>query len=197
MKSLDLWIIWADVVIQTSGRKPAAAARLEFSMSNPDCGAVTEKTDHWRGRGNMCGIVTLFPAGVGNVVKSGWDIKRERISRDYVDGVKSSRYWEQTWTNDDFSDWDEILIPANDKIYVIDSPNVGPAPISKEFPVSLSAREEIGIRSRMFIRLRRPIRPETSNRCQSHSRWSKSSSNAPMKRLPMEIRTRLSEGKSV
>lgn len=59
------------------------------------------------------------------LVESGWDIKRHRISRDYNDGVKSPLYWDKAWIDDDAQNSDEILIPKNDKIYVIDSPSIG------------------------------------------------------------------------
>lgn len=63
----------------------------------------------------------LSPKGVGEVIKKGWDIKRERQSLIVVDGKEKQR--EDSWTDDDAHDQDEILSPVNDRLYVIDNPS--------------------------------------------------------------------------
>lgn len=83
-----------------------------------------KNNNHLMGRGNMYGTVTLTPAGVGDVIKTGWDIKRLRMCRDKDDGKKSTQYWDNNWVNDDSHDSDELLKPVNNQIYVIDSPNI-------------------------------------------------------------------------
>jgi hypothetical protein len=124
--SLDLWVLWATIDIQTSGSKPAGAPNFSHLDGTQTLGPVTYG-NLW-GAGKMCGVVKLTPSGVGAVVTSGWDIKRDRISRDYVDSGKSLAYWEETWHDDDTTDADESLTPdTQDQLYVIDNPNVGPA----------------------------------------------------------------------
>lgn len=118
-ESLDLWVIWASVVIQVSGQIPAHLP--PFQYNNRQCG-VYVLSNPVRGGGNMLAKVTLSPAGIGGIV-SGWDIKRLKQECLVVDTVDKIR--DIQWQDDDKSNDDEILTPQNDMIYAVDSPNLG------------------------------------------------------------------------
>jgi len=119
----NIWVIWASITIQTSGDKPSAANTLFFALNNPKCGPTTSSQV---GYGNICGIVTLTPAGVGEIISSGWDIKREQqhLIITITNSTPTEKSRDTSWTDDDAHNQDEILQPINGKLYVIDNPSI-------------------------------------------------------------------------
>ncbi|MBS1328991.1 MAG: hypothetical protein HP043_03200, partial [Dialister sp.] len=135
-KEVDIWIIWSTIIIQRSGTKPADAATLQFfgKLTN-QCGFIKmrDETGMFVGVGNVCAIVSLSPSGVGDVIKEGWDIKREKMVRRKIDGKIDPDKWDSKWSSDDATNNDEILVPKNDKLYSIDSPTIGFEAIGKNY----------------------------------------------------------------
>lgn len=143
-ESLEIWVLGATIEIQSRGRVPRNAApfhaasvsgRVEPGLG-ADLGPITYES--WVGhiypgdryvqnmgaRGKIVAVATLTPAGVHNVVTSGWTLRRERWTRQWSDG----RPGDQTTTgwDDDTSSHEFLrLTPdANDRIYDTDGPNI-------------------------------------------------------------------------
>jgi hypothetical protein len=140
--SLEVWILWASVTILTSGKTPANSAKFGGDADGTEnLGAVVYDSIFSREDGTryqfVSGKVAVFaiitPNGAGQVIQSGWSLKRERWSHDWVDGKKSkegntrSSLWNTDWVDDTSLAPNLHLTPdADDKIYDIDGPNVRP-----------------------------------------------------------------------
>jgi hypothetical protein len=125
--SLDVWIIWSTVTILTTGTTPPNA---------PQNGARYDGTENLGSQvynggaaavGKIIGVATITPAGANAIVQAGWKFRRERMSRDWNDGVKNtaSNYWNTTWIDDTSYFSNQKLTPdSDDKIYDRDAPNI-------------------------------------------------------------------------
>jgi hypothetical protein len=129
--SVDVWILWATVTNNTSGTTPANAVQFGSKYDGTeDLGAKSFDSGK-KAVGKVVPEATLTPAGVHNVVKSGWAFKRERMSRDWNDGAKdhegegSSDYWNTTWIDDtSYATFQKLTPDSTDKIYDRDAPNI-------------------------------------------------------------------------
>jgi hypothetical protein len=141
--SVDLWVVWATVKIETKGDRPKAAAPFDKgSRDNSDkLGAVTYKSatsslideaagvfvDNMGASGKVVAVATLQPSGVAKALKAGWSFKRQVLSRIWIDGVKQEdkKTWTKTWADDTSSPTYQRLTPdADDKIYDLDAPDL-------------------------------------------------------------------------
>lgn len=129
---VDVWVLWATVTIEVSGTTPPNAAVFGGDYDGTEkLGAVIYK----RGKGaagKVVPVATITPAGVHQIVKSGWTFKRERMSHDWDDGAKSSEgngvddYWNTAWVDDtSLSPYLKLKPDNDDKIYDSDGPNIG------------------------------------------------------------------------
>jgi hypothetical protein len=143
-ESVEIWVVAATIEIRSRGRVPPNAApfhsgdvsgQIEPGLG-PDLGPITYESltgniypgDRYvlnmGARGKIVAVATLTPSGVHNVVTSGWNLRRERWTRQWANG----RPGEQTTTSwdDDTSNRELLrLTPdANDRIYDTDGPNI-------------------------------------------------------------------------
>jgi hypothetical protein len=140
--SLDVWILWATVTILTNDKTPANSAKFGGDADGTEnLGAVVYDSIFSREDGtryqSVSGKVAVFaiitPKGAGQVIQSGWSLKRERWSHDWMDGKKNkegntrSSLWNTDWVDDTSLAPNLRLTPdADEKIYDIDGPNVRP-----------------------------------------------------------------------
>ena len=129
-KSVDVWVMWSTVKPQVKGDAPAGAVDFKVILdpqTHVHEPAVTQKLGRfdfidWDGgtrtAGKMAATVKLEPAGVGKVVTSGWDIKRDK----FVRGGAANQH-DVDWHSDDAFEQDETHLPdASDQLYSIDAP---------------------------------------------------------------------------
>jgi hypothetical protein len=135
--SLDVWILWAAVTILTSGTTPAHSAKFNGDADGTEnLGAIVSREDgsHYQSvSGKVAVFAVITPKGAGQIIQSGWALKRERWGHDWVDGKKKDEgntrhsYWNTAWVDDTSLAPNLRLTPdANDRIYDIDGPNVRP-----------------------------------------------------------------------
>jgi len=127
-----VWVLWATVTILTSGTTPANAVQFGARYDGTEnLGAQSYDAGN-KAVGKVVPVALITPAGVHDIVKSGWAFKRERMSHDWADGEKYTPpkfgmdYWNTTWLDDTSSPSFQALIPdEKDKIYDRDAPNIG------------------------------------------------------------------------
>jgi hypothetical protein len=139
-ESVDVWVLWAVVQILTKGTRPAGAARFDpGSRDNSDrLGAVTymsavssvidEKAgvfvDNMGASGKVAPVATLLPAGVHDVVKSGWTFERQVKTQEWSDRT-STKATTSVWKRDTSNATYLKLAPdTDDKIYDLDAPDL-------------------------------------------------------------------------
>jgi hypothetical protein len=139
---VDIWIIWAKILIMTSGRRPANAAPFDPDIRfDPDrLGVVTypvsfpptseidgEEVDNWAAAGRICAVASLTPKKVSAVIRSGWVFEREVQCRDFIDDQENNiaKSWKGEWVNDRSLPNKIRRVPDDqDKIYDIDGPDI-------------------------------------------------------------------------
>ncbi len=124
---VDVWVLWATVNNHTSGTTPPNSVQFGgIEDGTEKLGAVTWDGGK-QGAGKVAPVAEITPKGVHDVVKSGWEFKRNRMSHDWIDGVKNTaaNYWNTTWQDDtSLARWKKLIPDADDKIYDLDGPNL-------------------------------------------------------------------------
>ncbi len=128
---VDVWILWATATILTSGTTPANSAQFGLIRDGTENLGAKSYNGGNSAAGKIVAVGTITPPGVHDVVKAGWDLRRERISHDWNDGAKvregntESDYWNTAWVDDtSYARYKKLTPDNDDKIYDIDAPNV-------------------------------------------------------------------------
>lgn len=138
--SADIWVLWAEVKIATSGPRPANAAPFDSGTRDgtQNLGPVTYKSltasvideeagifvDNMGASGKICAVATLSPKGVNKVVKAGWMVDRQVWSHNWLDASPAPNS-NQSWTKDTSKPAYLKLTPdSEDKIYDTDAPDL-------------------------------------------------------------------------
>jgi len=128
---VDVWIIWADVTIKTTGNTPANAAQTGATADGTEKLGSISFNGGKEAVGKIIAVGKISLTGIHNVVKTGWKLKRERISHDWNDGAKASPgngasdYWNTSWVDDtSYASWLKLTPDNKDQIYDNDSPNI-------------------------------------------------------------------------
>lgn len=131
---VDVWVLWATVTIQTTGTTPPNAVQFGARYDGTENLGARVYNGNTAAVGKVVPYAVITPVGVHDIVKAGWESKRERMSHDWADGVKvgsgnaPSDYWNTAWVDDTSSASFKRLTPDNaDKIYDRDAPNVAAA----------------------------------------------------------------------
>jgi hypothetical protein len=123
---VDVWVLWADLVILTSGKTPTNAVQFGSRYDGTENLGARNFDRGNQARGKVVPVATITPAGVHDIVQAGWAIKREKLGHRAGDGVYS-KHW-TVWTDDTSAAGLQRLIPDNDdKIYDRDAPSIGKA----------------------------------------------------------------------
>jgi hypothetical protein len=122
-KEVDIWIIWANITIQTSGNQPSDAVPLPTTYGGGILGTFNTT---WLG-GAMTLEAQITPSGVKDVVKSGWKIKRTVTRMFWLNGVLSLQ---GTGNDDSYDSWVVSSPTAKDCIYDTDAPSVNKSAIN-------------------------------------------------------------------
>lgn len=137
-EDLTLWVIWAQVQILTTGRRPHNAQAhppAPMGDGSDNLGAI-EYTNFAQQRqvaGKIVAVATIQPAGIHNFVTGGWVLKRERWTHDWVDGARNSpgnghsNQWNTAWVDDTLTGMSVLTPDLDDKVYDTDAPNLGMA----------------------------------------------------------------------
>lgn len=136
---LSIWVVWAEITIHTSGTTPKNSKQFSAVTfaEKENLGAVINNSFGLESaRGKVALVAQITPAGINQVAASGWAFKRERISRDWVDGAKRDvgngvkNYWNTQWVDDTSKPEATMLTPTNDpasksvdQIFDIDGPD--------------------------------------------------------------------------
>ena len=122
---MDVWVIWADVTILDSGTTPANSKKFSHYVDGTENLGVVSWDSNNKAAYKIVAVGKITPAGINAVVKTGWELKRDRMSRDWKDGTKVTVYWNTSWVDDTSHARFLALIPdSDDKIYDIDGPNI-------------------------------------------------------------------------
>jgi hypothetical protein len=129
--SVDVWILWATVTNNTSNTTPANAVQFGSRYDGTENLGARSYDSGKAAVGKIVPEAVITPAGVHDVVKSGWEFKRERMTHDWNDGAKDSEgegstdYWNTTWIDDtSFASFQKLTPDSTDKIYDRDAPNM-------------------------------------------------------------------------
>jgi hypothetical protein len=122
---LYVWVLWADVTILTSSTTPANAVQFGVRYDGTENLGAKSYNGGNSAVGKVIPVGTITPVGVNAVVKDGWSFERQKLRRDFKDGVKIPSRWDMSWQPDNSLARFQKLIPdANDKIYDRDAPNI-------------------------------------------------------------------------
>ena len=125
-KDLDVWILWCSITVKTSGTTPPNAVQFGSRYDGTENLGAKSYDSGGKARGKVVPIATITPSGVHAVVKAGWEFKRDRWCHDFKNGVKSTTYYENAWTDDTSGASFKNETPdSNDKIYDRDAPSIG------------------------------------------------------------------------
>lgn len=129
---LDVWIIYGTVTIETAGTTPTNAVQFGASYDGTENLGAQSYNRGTAAVGKVIPIAQLTPAGVHEVLKSGWGFKRQRWSHDFIDEAPDPVFFDTAWTGDTSAPGFQNLTPdADDKIYDRDAPNVARAGAKK------------------------------------------------------------------
>jgi hypothetical protein len=134
-KTVNVWILWATVNIQTSDNNPSP---LMFPTNFPG-NELGPRYYYWSGSGlatptnetsancvmgKMCGVASITPAGVHTIITNEWKFVQMYMPHPFANGGRHADY-SDNWRGDPFNSNYESLIPDdNDKIYYVDGPAV-------------------------------------------------------------------------
>ncbi len=122
---VDVWVLWATVKINTSDTTPPNAVQYGARYDGTENLGAQSFGGGNQAVGKVVPEATITPAGVHDVVKSGWAFRRERISHDWNDGKKAPGYWDNSWVDDtSLAEYQNLTPGADDKIYDRDAPNI-------------------------------------------------------------------------
>jgi hypothetical protein len=122
---VDVWVLWGTVTNLTAGTTPANAVQFGVRYDGTENLGARSYDGGNSAVGKVVPEATITPAGVHDVVKSGWSFKREKMRRDFQDGAKDSSRWDAAWQDDTSDASFQKLVPdASDKIYDRDAPNI-------------------------------------------------------------------------
>jgi len=122
---VDLWILWATVENKMTGTTPENAVQFGDLYDGTENLGAQSYDSGTKAVGKVVPIGTITPAGVHDVVKSGWEFKRDKFRHDFKDGVKDTNRWDSSWSDDTSNPVFQKLTPdASDKIYDRDAPNI-------------------------------------------------------------------------
>lgn len=127
--NVDVWVLWATVTNLVSGTTPANAVQFGSRYDGTENLGAKSYDSGNKAVGKVVPVAQITPAGVHDVVKSGWAFKREVKSHFWTDGVKLAgepRAWSVDWANDDsLASFQKLAPDPDDKIYDRDAPNIG------------------------------------------------------------------------
>jgi hypothetical protein len=129
-----IWILWSTLNILVAPPEPANAP--SFAPQSNTLGVVyydingnsvaSTSSNAVVAYGQNCVVATLTPVGVHRIIPTGWSFFQERMSHDFNNGSKSTRYYDSSWQPDGPTSGNYMTTPdALDEIYEIDSPNIG------------------------------------------------------------------------
>lgn len=128
-ESLDVWVLWATVTINVSGTTPVDSAQFGTIGDGTENLGAKSYDGGKAARGKVAPIAIITPAGVHDVVKSGWAFKRQMTGHVWIDGAKVTgdpRFWKPDWSVDDTSAtaFTRLTPTADEKIYDLDGPSI-------------------------------------------------------------------------
>ncbi|QDV33749.1 hypothetical protein [Tautonia plasticadhaerens] len=135
-RRIDVWAIWATIVVQTAGKRPERAK--SWSAGTPftggeSCGAfvVGSFSMGENARGQVVAVAQLAPSGVGRVISAAGKadllaFRRQVTARDFVDGAPfASKKSFIDWAPDDSLPALLTLDPGpDDRLYDTDGPDL-------------------------------------------------------------------------
>jgi hypothetical protein len=134
---IAVWVIWSSVQILVSGRRPANARAFPpapFGDGSDQLGAIEyDSLVQRQVAGKIVAVATILPRGIHDVVKSGWLLRRERWTHDWLDGARNNpgngrkNQWNTAWVDDTLREMSMLAPDVDDKVYDTDGPNLGTA----------------------------------------------------------------------
>ena len=144
--NLNVWVIWADLTIKTSGTldpEDKATILVNGSWPTPTINNIELSTGNGLGGGSELGVIDclsntnldyaytigkmeakaiLYPAGIGNLITNGWDMKRTKIKIAWDNGGLPSSSALPPGADDTSPTFAKYLNPANGDIFDLDGP---------------------------------------------------------------------------
>lgn len=134
---LSVWVVWARVAILASGTRPPNAQAFPpapLGDGSDRLGAIEyDSLVQRQVAGKIVAVATISPAGVHNIVRAGWVLRRERWTHDWLDGNRSNpgnnrnNQWNTAWVDDTLTGMSMLTPDLDDKVYDTDAPNLGTA----------------------------------------------------------------------
>jgi hypothetical protein len=135
-QTINLWIIWATISVQTKGAKPARAVSWSVGAmftAGDVCGAAVVRSFSMgeNARGQVVAKATLQPAGVGKLISgcnknSLLKFRRQVTAHDFTDGKRfTSQKSFSPWKDDDSIDKMVTIDPGpDDSLFDTDGPDL-------------------------------------------------------------------------
>jgi hypothetical protein len=118
---VDVWILWADIEILTSGNNPPNAPEFPSQWGGAELG-IQQTSDTNILAGKICAVATVSPQNCHSVVSNGWLFFQFKWTSSFSDGANLP--------SSSFPPWAADPTPATttldgyDKLYLIDGPNL-------------------------------------------------------------------------
>jgi hypothetical protein len=130
---VDVWVLWATITILTKNtdKIPKNSAKFLQLYDGTEILGVRYYNNGNAAAGKVAPFAIITPKGVHEVVKSGWEFKRECFARVWKEGKKfkpgdgPDNYWNTKWGDDtSFASRLRLIPDSEDKIYDIDGPSI-------------------------------------------------------------------------
>lgn len=125
-QSLNIWVIWAKLKIETSGTNTSP---LLFGnrYDGTELLGIRSYANGNAVAGKMCGIATITPPGIHSIITNGWDFFQYKGTETFTNGTLYPPWSFPPWTYDGprYTNVNKTVVPdANDALYTIDAPNI-------------------------------------------------------------------------
>lgn len=124
--TLNLWVIWATITIDSSGTDPTGSPAFPPGQDGGQSLGIQYNSAKNGVAFNNCQIALMTPSGVHNVVSGGCVMKQDRISHDFANGAPNPSDFNTTWVSDGpQTDYYTTKPDSAEKVYAIDGPDDG------------------------------------------------------------------------
>ncbi|MGC9261525.1 MAG: hypothetical protein ACP5I8_15795 [Phycisphaerae bacterium] len=122
--TLNLWVIWATVTIDSAGTDPANAPAFPAGTDGGQSLGIQYDAAKDNVSFNNCQVALMTPSGVRNVVNGGCVMKQEREIHDFANITQHGQFWDTGWVSDGPGSAFYTTKPDSaDKVYAIDAPD--------------------------------------------------------------------------
>ena len=122
--TLNLWVIWATVTIDSAGVDPANAPSFPAGEDGGQSLGIQYDAAKDSVAFNNCQVAQMTPSGVHDVIIGGCVMRQDRDIHEFQNVTQHGSFWDTGWVPDNPITGNYTTTPDSaDKLYAIDGPN--------------------------------------------------------------------------